>query len=68
MPKIIVKFQHYRNDGSNQLEINPNDPSDVCAKVQELVGIPLLSVRVIDAPMPNQDWRSNVSNRIRLVG
>jgi hypothetical protein len=46
--RILVKFQHYRSDGESQIEINPNDPDDVCRKVQELVmSPPMLSVHVV---------------------
>lgn len=46
--KIVVRFQRYRySDGEAYIEIDPNDPEDVIAKVKELVGNPLLYVAVV---------------------
>lgn len=45
--KIIVRFQRYRYDGECHVEIDPDDPEDVIAKVKELVGNPLLYVAVV---------------------
>lgn len=46
--KIIVRFAKIRyKDGESRIEIDPNDPEDVIAKVKELVGNPLLSVVVV---------------------